>query len=71
MLDSAEKDAQWLDKNYSNLLAKYPDQFVAIHDSNFVGASPKFEELLNRIERKKLKPSEVMIEFISKIKKIL
>ena len=71
LLESAEKDAQWLDRNYSELLIKYPDHFVAIRDGNFVGASLKFKELMDKIESKKLNPSEVMVEFISKIKRIL
>ena len=71
LLSSAEKDAQWLNKNYPDLLTKYPDHFIAIHDGNFVDASLKHEELLNKIESKKLNPAEVMIEFVSKIKRIL
>lgn len=71
LLESAEKDAQWLDRNYSKLLTKYPDHFVAIHGGNFVGASQKFEELISKIEGKKLNPAELMIEFVSKIKRIL
>ncbi|MBI2141452.1 hypothetical protein HYU16_03435 [Candidatus Woesearchaeota archaeon] len=71
LLGSAEKDAKWLDKNYSELLTKYPDHFVAIHDGNFVDASRKFEELISELESKKLNPAEVMIKFVSKIKRIL
>ncbi len=71
LLESAEKDAQWLDRNYSELLIKYPDHFVAIHDGTFVDASQKFEELMSKIESKKLNPAELMIEFVSKIKRIL
>lgn len=71
LLTSGEKDAQWLNKNYSELLTKYPDHFVAVHCGNFVGASQKFKELMEKIESKNLNPSEVMVEFISKIKRIL
>lgn len=71
LLESAEKDAQWLDRNYSKLLTKYPDHFVAIHDGNFVDASQKFEELISELKNKKLNPAEIMIEFVSKIKRIL
>ena len=71
LLGSAERDAQWLDKNYSKLLEKYPDSFVAINNGEFVDASKNFQELLKKVESKKLNPANVMIEFVSKIKRIL
>jgi len=71
LLGSAEKDAKWLNNNYSKLLENYPDQFVAIHDGNFIDASKNFDDLISKIENKRFNPSNVLIEFISKIKKIL
>ena len=71
LLGSAERDSQWLDKNYSKLLEKYPDNFVAINNGKFVDASKNFQELLKKVESKKLDPANIMIEFVSKIKRIL
>lgn len=70
LLGSAERDSQWLDKNYSNLLEKYPDSFIAVYNGNFVDASPNFEELIEKIKNKKLDPVDVMIKFLSKVKRI-
>ena len=70
-LGSAERDAKWLDKNYAKLLEKYPDSFVAINNGEVVDASKNFQELLKKVESKKLNPANIMIEFMSKIKRIL
>lgn len=71
LLNLAERDTQWFDKNYESLIDDYPDQFIAINEEKIVDADADFQKLLKKLESKRVDPVNVVIRFISKIKVIL
>lgn len=46
-------DYQWFRENQMNLFEKYPDMFLIISDKHVLGASPSFDEALDRALEKK------------------
>ena len=71
LINSIEKDLEWFSLNYKNLIKKFDEKFIAIKDENIVAEGDTFEEVINKIEAKNLDPTNVLVKFVSKIKRIL
>ena len=60
-----QADALYLDQHRQELLAQYPDQWVAIYHQQVVGAAKDPKRLLNQLKRKGIPPGEVHRERLS------
>ena len=58
------EDAFWRD-HYSRFLEQFPDQFVAVHDSQVVATSPDLQELLRQLDGRRLEPRQVWVRFVT------
>ncbi len=70
-IKSMERELAWFGHHTKDLEAKYDEQFVAIKDEKVIAAGRNFEPLLKKIKQEGFDPADVLIEFVSKIKRIL
>ncbi len=59
-----EAGSSFISKNFKMLQGNYPDQFIAIEDSNVVANASDLNEILSKVEEKKKNLSQLIIEFI-------
>ena len=45
-------DSKWLAENYSALVRRYPDQFVAVFNKKVVGSHQDISELMKMLDRR-------------------
>ncbi len=57
------KSTFWISKNIMKMRAKFPDQYIAVHNRKVVGSDADFDSLFNRLKGR-YDMSEVTIEFI-------
>lgn len=58
------QDAFWREHQHE-LLAKYPDQFVAMRRDKIVASSPKLQTVLEQLEQRGIDRADVRIRFVS------
>lgn len=58
-LDRFRDDALYFDHHREELLAQYPDRWVAIYDQQVVGAAKDLKRLIKQVQRKGLSPGQV------------
>lgn len=51
----------WIDHNREMLLAKYPDQWIAVRGSQLLAGDPDFDNLLAKLPD----PSRTAVEFVT------
>ena len=51
----------WIDQNREMLLARYPDQWIAVQDDQVIASDPEFEGLLAKLPD----PSRTCVEFMT------
>jgi len=61
-----EKDNRWLHLNMSKLRREHADEFVAIKNEKIIDCSKDINDLFKKLEKRKEKPNEIVIEFVSK-----
>ena len=71
LLERGTRDLQWLARNRRALEVQHDEQFVAIKDQAVIAADKDMNHLLASIEAQGIAPGEVLIEFISKVARIL
>lgn len=64
ILDDMEKNGEWLDRNYEELMKKHPDTFIAIKNQRPEVCNKNLDELLKELQKKGIDRTEVLIEFI-------
>ena len=60
-----QADVLYLEKHRQELLARYPDHWVAIYHQQVVGAAKDPRRLLKQLKRKGIPPSQVHRERLS------
>lgn len=58
-LERFRNDALYFDPHREELLAQYPDRWVAICDQPVVGAAKDLKRLIKQVQRKGLSPGRV------------
>jgi hypothetical protein len=65
VLDQFTADALFVDTHRQDLVRRYPDQWIAVHQGEIVVAAGEIEELPGQIERAGLPAGHVYREFLS------
>lgn len=61
----AEREQRFWQEHYQELLATYPDQYVAAKDGEVVAAAPDLEEMLTILQDLGISLRSVWIEFFT------
>jgi hypothetical protein len=59
-----EEEAYW-ERHYPDFLAKYPDQWVAVHDGKLIARTEHLSELVQELERQGFDPRETWFTFLN------
>ncbi len=60
-----KRDVEYLEAHYSELLRRYPDEWIAIYDQKVVGSSPELTPLLDQIKSAGIAPGVALTEYLS------
>jgi hypothetical protein len=64
-LEQYQRDAHYFDEHLGELLAQYPERWVAIYNQQVVGVAKDAKRLKRQLERKGIKPSRVYREYLT------
>ena len=64
MLETAEKDNEWMQKNFERIQKGYPNKFVAISERHVIAGGSNSEDVIKEVERQGRDPATTLIEFI-------
>jgi hypothetical protein len=70
-LEQYQRDAHYFDEHRGELLAQYPEHWVAIYHQQVVGVATDAKRLKSQLERKGIKPSRVYREYLTKQEELL
>jgi hypothetical protein len=59
-IDDHNRDVQYYEAHFQELLARYPNQWIAILDQNVVGASDDAFELMAQLEARGVSTNRVL-----------
>lgn len=63
-LNEVEKSRKYLVENYSTLIGKHGDEFVAIVDGNLAFSDPNLDSLLAKVKSEYGSTSRALIEYV-------
>lgn len=66
-LNKTESNLDYLQENYNIFREKYNNKFIAIKDRNVIAVGDDMQKLLRYLKESGEDPSEIVIEFVSKI----
>lgn len=61
-----EREHTFWDAHYDAFLERYPEQYVAVKDGEVIATSPDLFDLVDQVEQRGLKPTEVWARFFTK-----
>jgi len=64
MLQTAEKDNDWLTRNFKKIQQEHPNKFIAISEGHIIAEGGDSEDVINEVEKKGRDSATVLIEFI-------
>lgn len=64
-LERFNQDGDYLQDHREELLAQYPEQWVAVYDQGVVGADKTMKRLIRQLEQRGLRPGHVYTEFLT------
>lgn len=71
MLINGHKDLEWFNENFERLKSKYNNMFIAFSNQDVIESDQNLQNLMGKLNKKKIDISNVFIEFVSDIKFIL
>lgn len=71
MLRQGQEDLRWYGQNLETLKSEYNNQFVAFNRKRIIESDERLDRLLKKLESKRVDRSTVLIEFVSKTRRIL
>jgi len=66
LFDEQERNWEWFEENYEDLVDRYDGMFVAVYKEDVVECSKDPAELREKILARGLKLSRVMVEYVSR-----
>jgi hypothetical protein len=70
-LQRFHRDVEYYQAHQAELLAKYPEHWVAIYNERVVGADPDFDRLLQTLEEREVPAGEAFVEWVTEKDDIL
>jgi hypothetical protein len=70
-LEQYQRDAHYFNEHRAELLAQYPERWVAIYNQQVVGVAKDPKRLKSQLERKGIKPSRVYREYLTNREELL
>jgi len=71
MLRQGEEDLRWYGQNQENITLKYNNKFIAFHNQKIIESDENLDRLLRKLDSKRIDKSSVLIEFVSKVRRVL
>ena len=59
-----EESSSFLSKNFTSLQKKFADKFIVVKGTSVLSSSDSFEEIEGELNKKKINPEEVVVQFI-------
>lgn len=70
-LERHRRDAEYFQQHRAELLARYPERWVAIYDQQVVGAAKDHRRLVRQLERKSIPPGRVFRHYVTDKEELL
>jgi len=70
LLDEGVQDTKWIAENKVMLKEKYDEQFIAVKNRKVMASGKNYDELLKGLVAQGISPTDVLVEFITKIVRI-
>jgi len=64
MLQAAEKDNEWLTRNFKKIQQEHPNKFIAISEGQIIAEGGDSEDVINEVKKKGKDSAAILIEFI-------
>ncbi|MBI5035925.1 hypothetical protein HZC09_01150 [Candidatus Micrarchaeota archaeon] len=65
LLKNANRDMDWLSRNYSALIPSYNHNFVAVKNERIVAFGASLDSVLKTLENKGLNPQTTLVKYLS------
>ena len=66
-----ERDVAYYEAHYQDLLARHPEQWIAIYNQAVVGVAKKFDDLLVALRQGGVPPEHALVEHLSRNEDVL
>ena len=70
-LQRFKRDTVYYEAHHKELLARYPEQWVAISNQQVVGVAPDYEQLLDELQAKGFSVGHVLMEHLTRHDELL
>lgn len=70
-LERFNRDITYFQAHQQELLAQYPECWVAIYNQQVVGTSPHFDQLLEELRKVGVPPERVFVEYLTQTQELL
>lgn len=64
MLQTAERDNEWLTRNFKKIQQEHPNRFIAVSEKYVIAEGRDSEDVINEVKEKGKDPATILIEFI-------
>ena len=71
ILVSGKEDLKWFDSNFSNIIETYDNKFVAVQNKRILDSDANLDNLIDKLHKKNIDTSGVLLKFVSRVKLIL
>jgi hypothetical protein len=68
---SLEAGSMFISENFLTLQKDFGNQFIVVNDSSVLDSAESFQEILKKLEERKINHSEIIIQFIPKVGQII
>ena len=65
LLNKLDEDINWFKEHQTELEEEYDNNFIAVSERRVVAFDADFDNLLNKLKKLKLDPSNMFIRFVS------
>ena len=70
-LERFTHDVAYYEAQYQDLLARYPEQWIAIYNQAVVGVAENFDDLLAALRQRGVPPEHALVEHLSRNEDVL
>ena len=64
MLQTAERDNEWLTRNFKKIQQEHTNSFIAVYEKYVIAEGRDSEDVINEVNEKGKDPATILIEFI-------